>query len=499
MDADLTGDRRPCRALEAAVDDSIAIVSGGDAPSTTEKAVDEVAVAAARLGVADALLFRRVSATRWVHLGGLGRGRGWAGIVDVDPTEDRGVDLVPRTAGGVHRFSYCPAARVIGPYYAQSGALVRVSHDVVVVLGNQKSAAALPASDADLVALGELVDAEVTDVSPSKRLGDELEVLNAVRAIITTKATTLTATFEHILRVATESLSCELGVLRDGDGQIVVADRSGGLTSRTPGLINALNELDALADGRTLRIQDTTETPGLGLLRLEPGIRSVLTVVIPEPVGGLLVAAHTSAGPRGFTNLCQHLGEQVIEAASVIAHTAALRDHLGVIADEQARSARTDPLTGLGNRLSWEEALTTVQKRVDSGESVTVITLDVDGLKEINDNFGHDAGDQLLRCCADILREHCREGDVAVRLGGDEFALLIPVGRSLATRRVASLSAKLGAVMTSGRQIVAASVGAGTAEPGQRVADAARDADAAMYAQKRDRRTRDGGRQNAVA
>ena len=57
-----------------------------------------------------------------------------------------------------------------------------------------------------------------------------------------------------------------------------------------------------------------------------------------------------------------------------------------------------------------------------------MITLDVDGLKHINDTCGHQAGDQLLRRCAELLSEHSRDGDVLVRLGGDEFALLLPVG-----------------------------------------------------------------------
>jgi diguanylate cyclase (GGDEF)-like protein len=117
-----------------------------------------------------------------------------------------------------------------------------------------------------------------------------------------------------------------------------------------------------------------------------------------------------------------------------------------------------------------------------------VITVDVDGLKEINDTYGHDEGDALLRRCADILREHSRGDDVLSRVGGDEFALLLPVGPALAAERVAALTKRF-SVLRSCREHVAASVGLGTATPGQRVIDAVRDADSAMYSHKKSRRT----------
>ncbi|MGH8859927.1 MAG: GGDEF domain-containing protein [Jatrophihabitantaceae bacterium] len=208
---------------------------------------------------------------------------------------------------------------------------------------------------------------------------------------------------------------------------------------------------------------------------------------LPSPLGGILLAAHTDAGPRGFTNLCQRLGEQVADTASVIAHTAVLREDLRHIADEQFRHARTDALTGLGNRLRWNEALATAQERVNSGSPIAVITVDVDGLKAINDTYGHDKGDTLLRRCAEILREHSRADDVLVRVGGDEFALLLPVGPALAAERTAALAKRLD-VSRSCLERVGASVGLGTAIPGQRVIDAVRDADSAMYAQKKARR-----------
>jgi len=216
-------------------------------------------------------------------------------------------------------------------------------------------------------------------------------------------------------------------------------------------------------------------------------VHSVLALTVPAPVAGVLVVAHTSAGPRGFTNLCQQLGSQLVDAAGVVAHTASLREELRLAVLEQSVAARRDALTGLGNRRQWDEALARAQDEVDAGAVVTVITLDVDGLKHINDTCGHQAGDQLLRRCAELLSEHSRDEDVLVRLGGDEFALLLPVGAAQAQERLVSLSAQLGG-MTSCESTVAASLGAATTRPGGSVADAAREADAAMYRAKRHRR-----------
>lgn len=82
-----------------------------------------------------------------------------------------------------------------------------------------------------------------------------------------------------------------------------------------------------------------------------------------------------------------------------------------------------DSLTGLFNRTYYEEELERLQKR---GEyPITIITADVDGLKFVNDTMGHSRGDDLLKACAEVLKESCRDSDILARLGGDEFVLLL--------------------------------------------------------------------------
>ena len=82
---------------------------------------------------------------------------------------------------------------------------------------------------------------------------------------------------------------------------------------------------------------------------------------------------------------------------------------------------------GLANRVAWTEALDQERpRRSRYRRPVVVMSVDVDGLKQANDRFGHDAGDELLRGVAAILRRNLRDADVVARIGGDEFGVLLP-------------------------------------------------------------------------
>jgi diguanylate cyclase (GGDEF)-like protein len=116
------------------------------------------------------------------------------------------------------------------------------------------------------------------------------------------------------------------------------------------------------------------------------------------------------------------------------------------------------------------------------GHPISVIAVDLDGLKEINDGQGHEAGDRILARAADALRATARGGDVVARLGGDEFAIL---AFGCSAVEVGELEARVRARLV--REGVAASVGGAARRPGQGIARAFKDADAAMYAAKRKR------------
>ena len=89
--------------------------------------------------------------------------------------------------------------------------------------------------------------------------------------------------------------------------------------------------------------------------------------------------------------------------------------------------ANTDPLTGLFNRRVFLERLTQESDRISRlGGSAVLLMLDLDFFKNINDNYGHAAGDEVLKQFANVMRHNSRSIDVPARLGGEEFAILLP-------------------------------------------------------------------------
>jgi two-component system cell cycle response regulator len=89
--------------------------------------------------------------------------------------------------------------------------------------------------------------------------------------------------------------------------------------------------------------------------------------------------------------------------------------------------AVTDVLTGLYNRRYFNEALDKEVKRSQrSGIPFTLITLDLDHLKQINDNYGHSSGDTAIALIGKVLLANARETDIPARFGGEEFALVMP-------------------------------------------------------------------------
>lgn len=87
--------------------------------------------------------------------------------------------------------------------------------------------------------------------------------------------------------------------------------------------------------------------------------------------------------------------------------------------------ASKDELTGLYNRRAWEKLLRAEEERCKQyGHPAAVLFIDLNDLKKVNDNLGHDEGDKLIQNAAQILRDNVRINDIVARLGGDEFVIL---------------------------------------------------------------------------
>ncbi len=124
--------------------------------------------------------------------------------------------------------------------------------------------------------------------------------------------------------------------------------------------------------------------------------------------------------PGGFDRETHELAEW-LSAQAGIALTNARAHHV-------ARSqAVTDDLTGLYNRRRFDDALGNELIRSRAfGSPLSLLLVDLDNFKVVNDEFGHQCGDEVLRRTAGLIREHLRDADIAARLGGDEFAIIAP-------------------------------------------------------------------------
>ena len=88
--------------------------------------------------------------------------------------------------------------------------------------------------------------------------------------------------------------------------------------------------------------------------------------------------------------------------------------------------ALTDALTALPNRIALQERLRVMCANLGRGEAFAVLSMDLDGFKQVNDSHGHPVGDRLLRNVAERLKNTFRDGDMVSRVGGDEFVILLP-------------------------------------------------------------------------
>jgi diguanylate cyclase (GGDEF)-like protein len=217
-----------------------------------------------------------------------------------------------------------------------------------------------------------------------------------------------------------------------------------------------------------------------------------LFAVLQSPSGewiGVLSVDLPASGRRPDAVQLEILELFADQAALAIEHA---RIHSALIEREAAAqyAATHDPLTGLANRVllmsSAEEII-----RVD-GSEVAALLIDLDRFKEVNDEYGHQAGDEVLQVVAERLRQCVRHGDVLARIGGDEFVVLMrgaDVGQA-----AASIARRVEAAMSEpvrsrfGLHLVGASIGRAVSSSPVLVSDLLVRADAAMYTVKRSRR-----------
>jgi diguanylate cyclase (GGDEF)-like protein len=228
---------------------------------------------------------------------------------------------------------------------------------------------------------------------------------------------------------------------------------------------------------------------GVRILRRDPDHGSQGPALVLAESGNLVAEESSTVTDRESGLELTVCGAEV-PPVSVSRSLRALATVLERVADQERllTEARTDPLTGLLNRRALDERLESELARQErAGGPVSLVLIDIDHFKSINDQHGHARGDEVLQGVADAMRDVARTADVLGRIGGDEFALLLADtgegGAWVASNRLCDRIRRHG---------VTASLGAVTAVAGSAwtVGDLLRAADEALYEAKRAGRDR---------
>jgi diguanylate cyclase (GGDEF)-like protein len=202
------------------------------------------------------------------------------------------------------------------------------------------------------------------------------------------------------------------------------------------------------------------------------------------PVGVLTIASRTTRRPRS-----SHM-----EFIQVLCSEAAMAIENAQLHAQLDRLASTDHLTGLANRREMERVLSVEAERAGRYQRpLTLLSIDVDNLKAVNDFYGHAVGDGVLRALGRVLTQNLRSSDAAGRMGGDEFLVVLPEtdgpgGEAFAARLAQDFDAEMRAMQSWKEMAVALGLSIGTAATGDGVAQVGQlltAADEALYEAKR--------------
>lgn len=307
----------------------------------------------------------------------------------------------------------------------------------------------------------------------------ELDLLAETQNAIATSEFDLEAVLTTVVREAMRLTDADGAVVEIPDGDDLVyravsgtAEPHLGLRVPSEGAISGL----ALRTGETLVCDDseTDERVDREACR-RVGARSLVVVPLRHDAHTAGVLKVYSAGAKPF----RHEHARVLTLLGDMIGSALARAEL---LEKLNRLALTDELTGLPNRRSWYDHLEHALARARrSAEPLSLVVLDLNGFKQVNDRQGHNAGDRLLRSASAAWSSALRDSDILGRIGGDEFAVILEQADEATAARVAG---RLEQSLVAGDVSVA--VGIATWNRYEDAEGLLSRADAAMYERKND-------------
>ncbi|MFW7415116.1 diguanylate cyclase [Demequina sp. SO4-18] len=280
-----------------------------------------------------------------------------------------------------------------------------------------------------------------------------------------------------------------------------VADgRTDGTLPGTPALLAGMTLMFALAARElwVLTLEPHLQHSDSAIIRARPSLRAMVVTAtfLAAFYGGRLVTFavlgpdssfySTWAGPTATTFV-------ILVVLVVVTFTITALSRFEATTAWQLRASRDD-LTELLARHAFEQHYVRhTARRAGRDRPPILVLADLDDFKTVNDTYGHDEGDRVLRCLADALRETLTDADVACRWGGDEFVVMLAdTDPDAATRAIHELTDAFAARTGVGTSAPSVSFGVAHARPGQSLAEALEDADWAL------RGAKDAGRSRIV-
>jgi len=160
--------------------------------------------------------------------------------------------------------------------------------------------------------------------------------------------------------------------------------------------------------------------------------------------------------------------------------------------EQERKRASTDPLTGLANRRAFTDALIKACNDVDTPDNLSLIMVDIDHFKQVNDAHGHLIGDRVIRFIAKVLQENTKGKDLAARFGGEEFVVMLTAtglrGAEAVANTIRTAIAEARLVRADNKQPlgqITASLGVASYHPGEDPLETINRTDQAMYQSKR--------------
>lgn len=231
----------------------------------------------------------------------------------------------------------------------------------------------------------------------------------------------------HTEDAAYQRMERAISEVAGGSSEALIADSShthlrqvvaiGSAASGAGCSVGTPGDCPALVRGQTLLFPRSGELDACPYLDNRPG-GPCSAACVPLSIGGKAIGIlHVTSEPDAPPDA------ETISRLEIIAHKAG--DRIGMLRafTRSETEAHTDQLTGALNRRSLEAA---VRRLTESGQTYAVAYGDLDHFKQLNDVYGHDAGDHALRLFSRVLRESLRPGDICARYGGEEFVIVLP-------------------------------------------------------------------------